>query len=55
MADEDQGSGEWEDDEEEPHLAYPGPHARGQVSFSPSFYSIFLMILEDRFLDLFMF
>ena len=27
-----QGSGDWEDEEEEePHLAYPGPHARGQV------------------------
>ena len=24
--------GEWEEDEDEPHLAYPGPHARGQVT-----------------------
>ena len=29
--DEVQG-GEWEEDEDEPHLAYPGPHARGQVT-----------------------
>ena len=27
---DDQG-GEWDDEDEEPHLAYPGPHARGQV------------------------
>ena len=27
---DDQG-GEWDDEDEEPHLAYPGPHSRGQV------------------------
>ena len=30
--DVDVQGGEWEEDEDEPHLAYPGPHARGQVT-----------------------
>ena len=32
VGDVDVQGGEWEEDEDEPHLAYPGPHARGQVT-----------------------